>query len=140
MRIGELAERADLSAKTIRYYEQIGVMAEPDRTPAGYRDYDDSALARLQFIRAAQAVGFRLGEIKEVLAFSDRGETPCRHVTNLMEERIRTLSEHIRGLQQMRRELERLVDRARTHPTAPPGGGGFCHLIEIGRPTTPAAI
>jgi DNA-binding transcriptional MerR regulator len=132
MRIGELAESAGLSAKTIRYYEDAGILAEPDRTSSGYRDYDDVALERLRFIKSAQAVGFSLGEIKEVLAFGDRGEAPCVHVTQLMEERIRSLSEHIRGLQQMRRELERLVKKANTLPRST--AGTFCHIIELARP------
>jgi DNA-binding transcriptional MerR regulator len=128
MRIGELGEKADLSAKTIRYYEDIGVLPEPKRTAAGYRDYDESALERLCFIKAAQAVGFTLGEIKEVLAFGDRGEAPCTHVTQLMEGRIRNLSQHIRGLQEMRRQLQRLVEKAKTLPSPQPGT--FCHIIE----------
>ncbi len=132
MRIGELGEQAGLSAKTIRYYEDIGILPEPDRTASGYRVYDDGALERLRFIRAAQAVGFTLGEIKEVLDFGDRGEAPCLHVRHLMEERIRNLSEHIRGLEQMRSELERLVKKATTLPA--PNPGTFCHIIELARP------
>ena len=132
MRIGELGEKASLTAKTIRYYEDIGILPEPDRTSSGYRDYNDGAVQRLRFIKAAQAVGFTLGEIKEVLAFGDRGEAPCLHVTRVMEERIRNLSEHIRGLEQMRSELERLVLKATTLPE--PNAGTFCHIIELARP------
>jgi DNA-binding transcriptional MerR regulator len=132
MRIGELGELADLSAKTIRYYEDIGIIAEPHRTPSGYRDYDEGALARLRFIKAAQTVGFSLGEIKEVLAFGDRGETPCLHVTQLMEERIRSLSQHIRDLKRMRSELDRLVKKAKRLPG--PDSNTFCHIIELARP------
>jgi DNA-binding transcriptional MerR regulator len=132
MRIGELAESAGLSTKTIRYYEDIGILPEPERTSSGYRDYDDVALERLRFIKSAQAVGFSLGEIREVLAFGDRGEAPCVHVTQLMEERIRSLSEHIRGLQRMRSELEGLVKKAKTLPG--PDSGTFCHIIELARP------
>jgi DNA-binding transcriptional MerR regulator len=57
MRIGELAEQAGISTKAIRYYEQIGILAPPARTPSGYRSYDQAALGRLGFVRAAQAVG-----------------------------------------------------------------------------------
>jgi DNA-binding transcriptional MerR regulator len=132
MRIGELAELAGLSAKTIRYYEGIRILPEPDRTSSGYRDYDDVALERLRFIKSGQAVGFSLGEIKEVLSFGDRGEAPCVHVRQLMEERIRSLSQHIRGLEQMRSELERLVRKAKTLAGGEPGT--FCHIIELARP------
>ena len=132
MRIGELAELAGLSTKTIRYYEDIGILAEPGRTSSGYRDYNDDAVGRLRFIKAAQGVGFSLGEIKEVLAFGDRGEAPCLHVTQLMKERIRNLSDHIRSLEQMRSELVGLVEKATTLPA--PNVGTFCHIIELATP------
>ena len=70
MRIGELADRAGISAKAIRYYEQVGILAPPARTPSGYRAYDPSVLGRLGFVRAAQALGFTLGEIRQVGAAS----------------------------------------------------------------------
>ncbi|MGH2688105.1 MAG: heavy metal-responsive transcriptional regulator [Actinomycetota bacterium] len=141
MRIGELGNKADLSPKTIRYYEDIGLLPDPGRTPSGYRDYGDDALERLAFIKAAQTVGFTLGEIREILAFRTRGETPCAHVAKLMEQRVRTLSEHIRGLQRMRAELKTLVEKARALPEPRPGT--FCHIIEtaarpdLGRRTLP---
>jgi DNA-binding transcriptional MerR regulator len=132
MRIGELGKKAGLSTKTIRYYEDIRILPEPDRTSSGYRDYGEGTLDRLRFIKAAQAVGFSLGEIREILAFGDRGEAPCLHVTRLMEERIRSLSQHIRDLEAMRGELEHLVKNARTLPE--PDSGTFCHIIEVARP------
>jgi len=69
VQIGEVAQRSGLSVKTLRYYEDIGVLASPPRTPGGYRDYEDTVVGRLQFVRAAQAVGLTLGEIREVIAF-----------------------------------------------------------------------
>ena len=128
MRIGELGTKADVSSKTIRYYEDIGLMADPGRTASGYRAYGDDALERLRFIKAAQAVGFTLGEIREILAFRDQGETPCAHVADLMERRAWTLSEHIKGLERMRTELKTLVQKARSLPAPRPGA--YCHIIE----------
>ena len=132
MRIGELARRADLPAKTIRYYEDIGLMPEPPRTPGGYRDYGEGAAARLGFIRAAQSVGLSLGEIREVLAFRDRGEIPCTHVASLIERRVADLSERIGALEQMRRDLQRLFEKARTMTPARAREAAFCHIIEAG--------
>jgi DNA-binding transcriptional MerR regulator len=77
MRIGELAEQAGISTKAIRYYEQIGILTPPARTASGYRTYDEVALGRLGFVRAAQAVGFTLGEIRQIIAFRDDGQAPC---------------------------------------------------------------
>jgi MerR family transcriptional regulator, copper efflux regulator len=79
VRIGDLARRSGVTAKTIRYYEPIGLVEPPARTPAGYRDYEPAALERLEFIRAAQAVGLTLGEIRSIIALRDGGQTPCGH-------------------------------------------------------------
>lgn len=68
--------RTGVSAKTIRYYEDIGLLPAPARSPSGYRDYSEDAAARLGFVRAAALVGLILGEIREVLAFWDRSEPP----------------------------------------------------------------
>jgi DNA-binding transcriptional MerR regulator len=76
MRIGELAEQAGISTKAIRYYEQIGILTSPARTASGYRAYDQSALGRLSFVRAAQALGLTLGEIRQIIAFRNDGITP----------------------------------------------------------------
>jgi MerR family copper efflux transcriptional regulator len=127
VQIGELGRRVNLSAKTIRYYEDIDLLPDPGRTRSGYRDYDESAVERLRFVKAAQAVGFTLGEIREVLSFRDRGETPCRHVAALIGRHAREISERIDALARMQADLERLAERART---LSPGTGTFCHIIE----------
>src|SRR5712691_2458065 len=113
MRIGELAARTDVPTKTIRYYEDIGVMPLAARDASGYRDYGDDAEGRLGFVRAAQSIGLSLGEIREVLAFRDRGQAPCDHVTKLIEDHARELSARIAALEAMRSDLERLARRAR---------------------------
>ena len=130
MKIGELAARTDVPAKTIRYYEAIGVLPPANRTPAGYRDYTDDAATRLRFIRTAQSVGLTLGEIREVLAFRDRGETPCQHVTSLIEQHATDLAERIATLQAMRQDLERLANRAHRLPATTTADGTVCHIIQ----------
>ena len=127
MRIGELAEAVSLPAKTIRYYEAIGLLPPPERSANGYRAYDDSARERLGFVRAAQAVGFSLGEIREILAFRDRGEEPCAHVLDLVDRRARDIAERIAVLERMQGDLRQLSSRARAVPRH---AGSYCHLIE----------
>lgn len=73
MRIGELADTVGVNTKTVRYYESIGLMPEPDRTSSGYRDYGPDALERLQFIREAQASGLTLAEVQSILELEDAG-------------------------------------------------------------------
>jgi MerR HTH family regulatory protein len=69
--------QAGISTKAIRYYEQIGILTPPARTSSGYRSYDETAIGRLGFVRAAQAVGLTLGEIRQIIAFRDDGQAPA---------------------------------------------------------------
>ena len=117
-------------AKTLRYYEDIGLLPPPPRTFGGYRDYDGSAMGRLRFVRAAQSIGLTLGEIREVIALRDHGDSPCQHVAGLIELRANDLAERIAALQEMRRELVRLARVARKATTRQQDGAAVCHLIE----------
>jgi MerR family copper efflux transcriptional regulator len=129
MRIGELAARTGTPAKTIRFYEGIGVLPAPARTLSQYRDYDDGAVHRLRFVRAAQALGLSLGEIREILSFRDRGETPCTHVAALLQRRAAELDERIGDLQRLRDDLVRLAGRARRLDPRDCDPSLVCHVI-----------
>jgi DNA-binding transcriptional MerR regulator len=111
MLIGELGKRTGASPKTIRYYEEIGLLPPPERTPSGYRDYAGEAVSRLEFIHAAQSIGLSPGEIWEVLAFRDRGETPCGHVLDLIDRRAADLAGTVASLERMRPDLVGLIRR-----------------------------
>jgi DNA-binding transcriptional MerR regulator len=132
MRIGELAQRTGFTPKTLRYYEEIGLLPAPPRTASGYRDYGSDAASRLVFIQAGQSVGLTLGEVREILAFRDRGETPCQHVASLIERHADDLSQRIAALERMRRDLERLAKRAKRASVRSTEGAEFCHIIEVG--------
>jgi DNA-binding transcriptional MerR regulator len=112
MRIGEIAEAADVSVKTIRYYESIGLLDEPPRTPSGYRDYPPAAADRLRFVRDAQSTGLTLAEIASVLELKHAGQGSCRHTAELLERHLEDIDEQIVRLQGARRELVRLAERA----------------------------
>jgi DNA-binding transcriptional MerR regulator len=130
VRIGQLAERVGTPTKTIRYYEEVGLIPPPPRSPGGYRDYGDEAAARLGFIRAAQSVGLTLGEIREVLAFRDRGQAPCAHVSFLIERHAADLGHRIEALERMKKDLERLARKARLMSPTEARGAAYCHIIE----------
>jgi MerR family copper efflux transcriptional regulator len=132
MRIGELASRSGTSTKTIRYYESVGLVPAPERLSSGYRHYDESALARLTFIRAAQAVGLSLGEIRSILALRDDGETPCGYVVDLLRSRTAELDRRITELRSLRGELVRLVEQAEHLDPSDCEPRAICHVI--GRP------
>ena len=66
-----------MTTKALRYYERVGLLPEPDRTDSGYRDYGHTVFDRLRFIRAAQAVGLTLGEIRGIIAFANKAARPA---------------------------------------------------------------
>jgi len=131
MRIGELAGKARLNPRTIRYYEGIGLLPAPPRTAAGYRQYSEQDAERLEFIRSAQALGIALQEIKEVLAFRDRGVYPCPYVLHLVDVKVGELESRIRGLQMLAHDLKRLKRAAANIPPEKLAAKArFCHIIE----------
>jgi DNA-binding transcriptional MerR regulator len=129
--IGELAKRLDLNPRTIRFYECIGVLPEPERSTSGYRLYSEADEPRLCFIKAAQRTGFTLGEIKEVLALRDRGRPRCRYVAGVIDQRLGEINQRVAELRALKRELTELRDRMRREGVAE-REGEFCHYIETG--------
>jgi len=114
MRIGDVARHAGVSVKAVRYYERIGILTPALREPNGYRTYEPEVLDRIAFTRAAQAIGLTLGEIKEVIAFRERGQPPCTHVLALITRHADELNDRISELEALRTELERLTQRGST--------------------------
>lgn len=134
MRIGHLTEQAAVNPKTIRYYEQLGLLPEPPRTPGGYRDYDEQDLDRLGFIRRSQQLGLRLDEIREILALREQATRPCGYVVEIARRRLAELDERIVAIRQARGELRDLLDRA---DGADEPAGRYCRLIEHHQPPPP---
>lgn len=131
MRIGELAERAGVSAKTVRFYESIGLMDEPERHANGYRDYDSAALERLRFIRDAQAAGLTLAEAREIVELKARGEASCHHTTAILERHLAEVDKQIASLQAARAEVVSLLGRAESLDPAQCTDGSKCQVISL---------
>lgn len=112
MRIGEIASKSGLATSAIRFYEEKGLIAEPDRTESGYRDYAPGVIDRLEFIRAGQSVGLTLNELGQVLQIRDSGDSPCAHVTELLDTRISEVEQRIRDLRKLRSDLVALREEA----------------------------
>lgn len=129
MRIGEVASRGGVSVKTVRYYERVGILAPASREPNGYRSYGPDALDRIAFTRAARGVGLSLGEVREVIAFRERGEPPCTHVLDLIARRAAELDERIAQLAALRTDLEDLARRGRSLDPAECSATTICHVI-----------
>lgn len=128
MLIGELAETVGVNPKTVRYYESIGVLPEPARTTAGYRDYGPEDVERLAFVRRAVQLDLQLDEVAEILALRDRGERPCDYVLDVARRRVDELEERIRSMQHARDELANLIHKAPAPESDP--DACYCQLIE----------
>ena len=114
--IGELAQRAGLGAETLRYYERLGLLSPAERTASSYRLYASEALERLDFIRRAQALGFSLAQIGELLALHARPEGDMGAVRAVAAQRLAEIDGKMDDLQRMRTGLQALL-------TACPGHG-----------------
>ncbi len=112
MKIGEVAAQTGVSTKAIRYYEDIGVLPEPDRSSNGYRTYNETTVDRLRFVRDAQATGLTLTEIASILDLREQGASTCEHVTELLDRHLEDLDAHIDSLQRTRKQLGVLTKRA----------------------------
>lgn len=112
LRIGELAAELGLNPKTIRYYEEIGLLPAPKRAANGYRLYDATDNQRLRFIAKAKAIGLTLDEIREILTLRYRGESPCEHVLALLDRKLAKVDQQLRALMEFRRELVALREEA----------------------------
>ncbi|MGX1115758.1 MerR family copper efflux transcriptional regulator [Streptomyces ambofaciens] len=130
MRIGDLAARTGLTTKTIRFYEDSGLLPAPPRTRGGYRDYPDRSVTRLAFVRDAQRAGLTLAEIRSILAIRDDGHAPCTHVTSLIHEHLDDIDKRMAELGATREALRALADRATTTDPADCGQADICTILK----------
>ncbi|CAN5650033.1 heavy metal-responsive transcriptional regulator [soil metagenome] len=110
MKIGEFGRKVGVAPKTVRYYEECGLLPEPVRLANGYRVYGDEDVRRLQFIRSAQAAGLSLRAVSDLLEVVDEGASPCSLTRALAKERIEEIDRQIRTLERLRSRLEALID------------------------------
>jgi MerR family copper efflux transcriptional regulator len=105
MRIQELSQRTAVPAKTIRYYESIGLMPDPQRGKNNYRQYTPESVERLRFIVSARSLGFSLADIGEFLTARDAGTLPCKRVLDSFDEHILEIDRRIADLLALRDTL-----------------------------------
>jgi Zn(II)-responsive transcriptional regulator len=113
--IGKLARQVGLGVETLRYYERRGLIEPHRRTDSGYRLYHADAGQRLRFIRRAQALGFSLDEVAELLSLSDRPGASAAEVKRLTRAKIADIESRIRDLEQMKSALSELEVRCPGH-------------------------
>ena len=122
LKIGEAAKKAGLAPSAIRYYEDSGVLPEPERTESGYREYEESDVDLLRFVARLRALEFPLPDVREIVALRRDGKAPCVKVRATISREAAAIESRIADLQRLRQELEALEADARdlpdTWPTA----------------------
>lgn len=124
--IGKLAQAAQVSVETIRYYERRQLIEQPPKPAQGYRRYPKTTLARVLFIKRAQELGFTLEEIDNLLAL---GESHCEEVQGLAEGKLAEVRAKINDLHRMEQVLEQLLIQCRTNPD-----NAVCPIVESLQP------
>ena len=122
--IGKLAKDIGIGAGALRYYERLGLLPPASRTASGYRMYGAAAAKRLRFIRRAQALGFSLEEIAELLALSDNPRARARDVKRVTQAKIADIERRIEALKRVKRGLATLEANCSGHGTV-----GECPIL-----------
>jgi DNA-binding transcriptional MerR regulator len=129
MQISDLAYLTGTTPKTLRFYEQIGVLPTPGRTSGGYRDYDESALTRLQFIKASQSIGLTLAEVRNLLRIRDEGVSPCTAAIELLDQHLLEIKRRIRELTGLKKNIAELRAKASSLDASDCPPESVCHII-----------
>jgi DNA-binding transcriptional MerR regulator len=123
--IGDLARRTGVKVPTIRYYEQIGLLAAAPRTEGGQRRYGEDELKRLAFIRHARDLAFDVEDIRQLLALTETPQRSCHEADSIALRHLDEIEARIRSLQSLRDELRRMVEEC--------GHGRICEcrILEV---------
>jgi len=111
VKISEVAKQIGLNAKTIRYYERIGLVDMPPRLDNGYREYADEHVQQLWFLRHARQFGFSIDECRELLGLWVNPNRRSAEVHALVSDKVSDIDQHIRELKEMKKVLTELLDK-----------------------------
>jgi DNA-binding transcriptional MerR regulator len=129
LKIGELARRAGVTTKAVRFYERKGILPPPRRAANRYRVYGNEALDRLRFVKRAAGLGLTLAEIRDIIAIRQGGRPPCAHVHQLLRDKAAELDRKLADLLILRKRIRQsLAAWKRTRTT----GAAVCPHIESG--------
>ena len=131
LKIGDVATRSGLSVKTVRYYEDIGLLAPTvERSDSGYRLFAPSVINRLAFVKRAQSLGLSLSEIRDILNISDRGELPCDEVKQHLAMKVDEINQQIKALEILKSELQQLLNHWQDPPSVVQTDTKICPNIQ----------
>ncbi len=123
--IGKVARQTGIGVETVRFYEKRGLIEDPPRTEAGYRQYPEDTVSRIRFIRHAKDLGFTLTEIKELLHLRLDAATTCDDVKHMAQRKRMDIVARIESLQGMERALEKLIGACSSS-----GPAGHCPILD----------
>ena len=130
MQINELAKLTSVSTKTIRYYEDTGLLPPPQRKSNGYREYSIADVDRLKIVAGARRLDFSLAEIKEILDLRDHNIPPCGVMLDSLNRKAEEISQRIVELQRLQEDLLQLYSLGQTFPLDDVEGKNcVCHLV-----------
>ena len=129
LKIGEVASNSGVPIKTIRYYEQLGLLKAAKRTDGHFRLFKPSVIRRLALIKRLQSLGLTLQEISECLAVYDHGNLPCGSIQEKLEKQVTKIDQRIEALMLLRNELTDLLQHWSTSPEEKPGV--ICPNLEV---------
>src|SRR5450631_3896015 len=109
MRVNEIAKKAEVTPEVVRYYLRIGLLKSEDKDANGYRRFSKDHLRRLNFIRSAKQLGFKLSEIAEILRMAVRRKTPCPMVRDIIKRRIEDNRVDLESLLALQKRMERAL-------------------------------
>ncbi len=131
LHVGSIARKTGVGVQTLHYYERINLLPKPARSEANYRLYSADVVRRVTFIKKAQAVGFTLAEIKEILDLKSHGRAPCHKVTELGEKHLQEIDARLAQLRAYRRAVVQSLTSWREKTAHRRNcAGEFCDLIE----------
>jgi DNA-binding transcriptional MerR regulator len=130
LQIGQVAQKTGLTIDAIRFYEKSGLLPRPARTTGGYRLYQPTEVADLEFIQKAQQLGFSLKEIRELLSIQRHPHEACIHVRDLIAQKLAIVREKMTELQRLEKELAGALRQCRTALRRPAKHQDSCPVLE----------
>jgi len=129
MQISDVAHQTGTTPKTLRFYEEVGILQIPERTSGGYRDYDESVITRIAFVKAGQSIGLSLAEVRNLLRIRDEGVSPCTAAIDLLEAHLAEIGRRIRELRSLKKDIAELRATASKLDAANCPPESICHVI-----------
>lgn len=131
MRVNELAKKLAITADTVRYYTRIGILEPAKSIENGYKHYSKDDESRLRFILKAKKLGFSVAEIQEIMNISQKGDSPCCKVRDLVKNHIEQTTHKIAELEVLKGNMTKAVDVWEAIEDKEPTEQNICELIEM---------